>query len=166
MAEQKAGRKKLGSYGRLGAMLSLIGVVLAIDTAANIRLLYKLWPLLCTVLGAGFIGIYLQRSRREAVYIGIGSFFIGFSLLALYCNFTTWAVLARLWPLFIVLPGLSMVLGFIFGRRSSIMLLLGLLLTSTGMVFLMVFVVNYRLWWTVFLFTGGSFFVFDIMRRK
>ena len=84
MSATQSGRKMFSSYGRLGVLLAVIGAILAIDTMANLSVLYKLWPALCTVLGIGFIGIYLQRSRHEAMYIGVGSFFIGFSALAFY----------------------------------------------------------------------------------
>ena len=166
MSAPKSGRKILSSYGRLGIMLAIIGAVLAIDTMADLSVLYKLWPVLCTFLGIGFIGIYIQRSRREATYIGVGSYIIGFSVLALYCNFTSWSILASFWPAFIVLLGMAMIFGFIFGNRLPVMLLIGLLFISTGIVFFMVFSLNHRLWWTIFIFTGCSFLIFDRVRRS
>ena len=166
MPTPKSGRKLLSSYGRLGIMLAIIGAVLAIDTMADLSVFYKLWPVLCTFLGIGFVGIYLQRSRREAMYIGVGSFIIGFSALALYCNFTSWSILASFWPAFIALLGIAMIFGFIFGNRLPAMLLIGLLFISMGIVFFMVFSLNHKLWWTIFLFTGCSFLIFDRVRRS
>lgn len=156
----------LSSYGRFGILLAIIGGILAVDTMADLTVLYKLWPLLCTILGIGFTGIYLQRSRRESMYIGLGIFFIGFSVLALYCNFTSWTTLAKLWPVFPLLLGVSMVFGFLFGSRHAVLLLNGLLFISLSIVFFLVFSLSYRLWWSVFILSGASFFIFDKARRS
>ncbi|MBN1577807.1 MAG: hypothetical protein JW913_14700 [Chitinispirillaceae bacterium] len=166
MTAIKSGRKTISSYGRLGILLAGIGTVLAIDTMADLSVLYKLWPLLCTILGIGFIGIYLQRSRRESAYIGVGSFIIGFSGLALYCNFTSWSVLASFWPAFIILLGIAMIFGFIFGNRRPAILLTGLLFISLGTVFFMVFSLSHKLWWSIFILAGCSMLVFDKVRRS
>jgi hypothetical protein len=165
MTANKPRKKTISSYGRFGIMLAGIGAILAIDTMADLSVLYKLWPVLCTILGIGFIGIYLQRSRREASYMGIGLFIIGFSGLAIYCNFTSWSVLATCWPAFIVLMGIAMISGFIFGNRRPPILLTGLLFISLGVVFFMVFSLNHRLWWSIFIFAGCSFLIFDRVRR-
>jgi hypothetical protein len=167
MANVKSGRHPaLSSYGRFGVLLAVIGGILAVDTMTNLTVLYKLWPLFCTTLGIGFIGIYLQRSRREAVYMGVGIFFIGFSALALYCNFTSWGMLVTLWPAFLFLLGISMVLGFFFGNRQPVLLLNGLLFISISIVFYLVFSLSSRLWWSVFILSGCSFFIFDKVRRS
>ena len=163
---QDTAQRPLSSYGRLGILLAVIGVILAVDTMASLTILYKLWPLLCTVLGIGFIGIYSQRSRREASYIGLGSFTIGFSGVALYCNFTSWSVLSTHWPVFIALLGVAMLFGFFFGNRRPTMLLTALLFLSMAIVFYLVFSLSSRLWWSIFILAGISFFLFDKVRRS
>ena len=166
MTDQKTKKRSLSSYGRLGILLAAIGTILAVDTMADLSVLYKLWPLLCMILGIGFIGIYLQRARKEAAYIGVGSFTIGFSLLALYCNFTSWTSLGSLWPVFIALSGIATVAGYIFGSRKPVMLLSGLLFISLAIVFFLVFNLSNRLWWSVFILAGGSLFISDSVRRS
>ncbi|MBN2038313.1 MAG: hypothetical protein JW768_16350 [Chitinispirillaceae bacterium] len=156
----------LSSYGRLGILLAVIGILLAIDTMADLSFIYRLWPLLTAVLGIGFIGIYLRRSRREAVYIGAGVYLIGFSGLAIYCSLTSWSVLAGLWPAFIGLMGLSFISGYFFGRRRPSLLLSGFLFISIAILFYFVFGQNQHLWWTVFIFAGISFFIFDRVKRS
>ena len=64
-------------------------------------------PLLITSLGGGLVGIFHQRGRRESVFLGAGVYLICFSLLALYCSFTSWSRLAVLWPLFIGFLGVA-----------------------------------------------------------
>lgn len=166
MTIQKPVKKSLGSYGRFGYLLTIIGGVLAIDSITGKPFTWRLWPLLATVLGIGFIGIYAQRSRRETAYLGIGSFIIGFSVLALYCNFTSWSLLSHLWPVFIALMGVSMIIGFSLGSRSAPVLLTGLLFVSLSIVFYLVFNLDSRFWWLIFILAGGSFLVFDRVRRN
>lgn len=159
---QKTG---LSSYGRLGIMLAIIGILLAIDSIAGRSFIYKLWPLITTILGIGFIGIYTRRARREALYIGVGTYIVGFSGLALYCSLTTWAALATLWPVFICLMGTSFLFGYFFGNRRPVHLLTGLLFISLAVLFYSVFGQNHKLWWIVFICAGISFLVFDKVRR-
>lgn len=166
MSQKQHFSRELSSYGRLGVLLAIIGAILAVDTMADISFLYKLWPLLVTVLGVGFIGIYARRSRREILYIGAGVYLIGFSGLALYCSLTTWTALADLWPVFVGLMGVSCVFGYFLGNRSPAALLLGLLFVSAMLVFLFVFHLSSRLWWSVFILAGISFFIFDRARRS
>lgn len=155
---------RLSSHVRFGIILVVIGLLLAIDTILKLSLIYKLWPVLITIVGVGFIGIFKQRSRKEPLYIDIGIYFIGFSILALYCNFTSWSALSKLWPLFIAILGLSLVGGFIFCRRHYLQLLMGLLLISLSIVFFFVFTLDSRLWWTGFILGGISILVSEMAK--
>ncbi len=158
--------KRLSSYGRLGILSIGIGILMALDIMADISFIYKLWPVLTVILGIGFIGIYVHRSRQEAAFIGIGSYLIGFSALAFYCNLTAWSELSLLWPVFIALFGVSFILMFFFSRQRPVLLLLsGLLFISLALVFFFVFGITTRLWWSVFVFAGISFLIFDTMRN-
>jgi hypothetical protein len=157
--------RHLSRYGRFGALLAAIGVLLAIDAYFEIAFLFKLWPILIAILGAGFVGIYKSRSRREPMYIGAGAYLIQFSGLALYFSLTSWSESASLWPLFIAFAGVAFLFAYFFGRRQSLTLLLGLLFISISVVFIFVFALSAQLWWTVFVLTGASFLIFDIARR-
>lgn len=166
MTQMKSGTYFFSSYGRLGILLSVIGIFLAIDSFTDSAVLYKLWPLLLTLLGTGFFGIYMQRARREGSYIGVGTFTVGFSALALYCNFTSWNTLSSLWPIFIALLGLSMLTCYLYGNRRPAILLTSLLFISLAAAFYLIFSFNNSLWWTTFIFAGCSFVVFDRARRS
>jgi hypothetical protein len=154
----------VGRYTRFGILLGVVGIVLGIDMMAQLYVLYKLWPMLLTLLGTGFIGIYLRRGRAEAAYVAVGVYIIGFSALALYCNFTAWSRLSFLWPVFVGLMGVSFVSAFGTGARKPLLLLSGLLFLSLGVVFYIVFELSSQLWWTVFILAGISFFIFDRVR--
>jgi hypothetical protein len=154
-----------GRYGRLGLILTVVGAILAVDTLANLSFMYKLWPLLIVLPGIGFVGIFIRRSRREAIYIGVGTFLLGFSGLALYCSLTSWAALASLWPLFLTLLGVSFCVGYFFGNRVPFLLLAGLLLISLSVVFFFVFGITHKLWWSILVLAGLSFLIFDRINR-
>jgi len=156
--------QRLSGYTRFGALLVIIGLLLAIDSFFKLSLVYKLWPVLITIIGVGFIGIFRLRYRKEALYIGIGIYLIGFSVLALYCNFTTWTALSDLWPVFIAILGLSLIGAFMFGLRQRMHLLLGLLLVSLSAVFFFVFAIDTGLWWTAFIFTGISILIAELSK--
>lgn len=160
----KASSVELSNHGRLGVLLIIIGVLLAIDVLCSLSFIYKLWPLLLLLLGIGFCGIYRQRSRKEAIYIGIGSYFLGLTGIFLYCSLISWEILATIWPSFITLLGISLCLGYVGGRRKPLLLLAGLIFLSISAVFFFVFTIDYQLWWTVFILTGISFLLFD--KRK
>ena len=140
--------QRLSSHGRFGIILVVIGLLLAADSILKLSLIYKLWPILITFVGVGFIGIFKQRARKESLYLSVGIYFIGFSFLALYCNFTSWSILSTLWPLFITILGIALTVSFVCCRRQRMQLLSGLLLISLSIVFFFVFTLDSRLWWT------------------
>ena len=157
-------KQRLSSHGRFGIILVIIGLLLAVDSILKLSLIYKLWPVLITVVGVGFIGIFRQRARKEPLYLSVGIYFIGFSILALYCNFSSWTTLSTLWPLFIAILGIALIGSFIFCRRQRIQLLLGLLLLSLCTVFFFVFTLDSRLWWTGFILGGISILVSELAK--
>ena len=156
--------RRLNSHTRFGIILVIIGLLLAVDSILKLSLIYRLWPVLITIVGAGFIGIFKQRARKEPLYLSIGIYFIGFSILALYCNFTSWSILSTLWPLFIAILGIALIGSFVFCRRRRIQLLLGLLLISLCIVFFFVFTLDSRLWWTGFILGGISILASELAK--
>lgn len=154
-----ARQEELSGYGRFGILMIIIGALLAVDSLLHLAFLYRLWPLIITLLGIGFIGIFQQRIRKEPPYLAIGVYLICFSGLALYCSLTTWAALGRLWPLFIVFLGLSFLASFYWHKTKRVLLLLGLLLSSIGVAFYFIFTIDPHLWWTIFLLGGISILI-------
>ena len=159
-------RQHMSSYGRLGVMLVVIGALVAIDGVLRLHFIHRLWPLLITILGGGFIGLHLRRSRREGVYMAVGTYLILVSVLMLYCNFTGWLTLAWLWPMFILFLGVAFVASYLFGSRAPLMLLGGLLLASVAVVFLYLFTFHAGTWWIALILAGVSFFLFDRARMS
>lgn len=144
------------TYKRLSYMLILIGILLALDSYLGISLFLNLWPLLVLVLGIGFLGIYSKGKRRGFTYLVIGIYLILFTFLALYCNFTSWALISIYWPIFITFLGLVFIAIFIYKKASRIMLFLGLTLIFLSLYFFVVFSMGSSAWWTIFMLIGLS----------
>lgn len=153
--------KKLDSidssvYRRFGVLLLSIGIIYGLDTYLKLHLASRLWPLIITILGVGFLGIFAKRGRKEPSYLGTGIYLICFSGMALFCNFTSWSSLGRYWPGFILFLSFSFIFTFFFDKSKRLALLMGLLLMSLSIVFFFVFSINSALWWTIFILTGLS----------
>lgn len=147
------------NYVRVGVFLIVAGLVFALETHFRVHVLYRLWPLVLTIWGAGFIGIYTHRERRDAMFLGIGIYIILFSAISQYFSFAGWGAISRLWPAFIGFLGITFLLIYGFHKRQRIYLLLGMFLSSMAMVFSLVFALSWTLWWTTFVFVGVSILV-------
>lgn len=144
---------------RLGVLLIVIGILLAVDTFFELSVIYKLWPLLIAMVGGGLIAIFLKGRSRVPMFLVAGAYLLCFSVLALFCNFTTWAAMASLWPLFITFLGVVFIALFIFWKRRHGYLLTGLLLVSISAVFFVNLAFGSDWWWTVFVLAGLSILV-------
>ena len=142
------------TYKRLAFFLIIIGLLFAFDSLLHLSFIYKLWPLILTILGAGFIGIYVKRKQRGILFLAVGEYILCFSVLALYCNFTSWRNMSDLWPLFIGFLGIALVTVFFLDRNRRNLLFIGLLLASLSIYFLLVFSLGSQFWWIIFIFAG------------
>ncbi len=152
------------TYTRFSLLLIGIGLLLSLDTVLGRPIVYKFWPLLIAVAAVGFIGIFISRNRREPSFLGLGVYLACFAVLALYCNFTSWASLKLLWPLFIAALGLSFFAMLFFARKKYPFLLLSLLFFSLSAVFFVVFSLGGQYWWIVFILVGLSILVAERIR--
>jgi hypothetical protein len=143
-------------YQRFGILLLIVGSMYGLDTYLKLNVATRLWPIIITILGIGFLGIFSKRGQKESSYLGIGIYLICFSGLALYCNFTSWSALVKYWPCFILFLGFSFSFAFLFDKSKRLLFLMGLLLISLSVVFFFVFSISSSLWWTVFILTGLS----------
>lgn len=149
----------MSNVKRMGIFLIVLGILFGLETYLNIRILSSLWPLLLTSIGGGFIGIFYKREKREAIYLGIGIYIICFSIIALYCNFTSWGKLGVLWPLFLGFAGLSFLITHLFYRRAKVYLLLSAMLFSIMIIFFLVFSISHNFWWLIFILLGISILI-------
>ncbi len=153
---------RIGS--RLAIILIVAGLVFALDTVLATPFTYKLWPLLVAIPAIGFIGIFVRSRVRNGAFLAAGIYLACFSVLALYCNLTSWSVLAVLWPLFIAFIGLACVALHLIHRRSRRNLLTGLLLLSLAAVFLVVGVFGGSYWWSILVLAGLSLLATELVQ--
>jgi len=144
------------TFNRFAVLLIIVGLLFAADSLFNIHFLHKLWPVVITVLGIGFIGIYFRQRTGSNLYLAVGEYLVCFSALALYCNFTSWRCLSYLWPLFIMFPGIILLTVSLLRKKNRILLLAGFLLISLAVFFLLIFSVSIKYWWSIFVLVGLS----------
>ncbi|MFW6114279.1 MAG: hypothetical protein ACOC7K_00895 [bacterium] len=144
---------------RLGILLVVIGILLALDTFFQLAIVDKLWPLLIAMVGGGLIAIFLKGNARVPTFLVVGVYLLCFSGLALFCNFTTWAAMASLWPLFITFLGVVFLALYVFREKRHGYLLAGLLLVSISVVFCVNLALDSDWWWTIFVLAGVSILV-------
>ena len=149
---------------RLALLLIVIGVLFAVDSALNLSVIYKLWPVLLTIVAVGLIGISTKRATRGDVFLASGVYLLCFSGLALVCNFTSWRHVHNVWPLFIAFLGVVYVVLHFARGRSRRCLLLGLLLLSIAAVLWVFLTFSGRFWWIAFVLVGLSLLVSEKAR--
>ena len=141
---------------RLALFFILIGLFFSVDYFLGVSIVYKLWPILLLNLGIGLIGIFTKLNKKEPLFLVVGEYLVLFSFLALYCNFTSWRLLAQMWPLFILFFGCVMITQFFFHKRNRLALFLGMVFSFLSIFFFLVFSVSGQYWWTIFIFIGLS----------
>ena len=107
------------TFRRLAILMIIIGLLFATDYILHLSFVYKLWPVIIAILGCGFVGIYLKRKPRGIIVLAAGEYLICFSLMAMYCNFSSWRNLASLWPLFIGFLGLILLTIFFLVKKNG-----------------------------------------------
>ncbi|HBM15662.1 MAG TPA: hypothetical protein DD381_04870 [Lentisphaeria bacterium] len=141
---------------RFAFLLILIGLLLAVDSFFKISLFIKLWPLLALMLGIGFIGIFNKQRKRGFSYLVIGIYLILFTILALFCNFTSWDLLSIYWPIFITFLGVVFLAIYFYRKTSRATLFIGVILIFLSLYFLFIFSLGSDQWWTIFILVGLS----------
>jgi hypothetical protein len=143
----------------------LSGVLLLGENYGVLPAVHNFWPLASGALGAGFLLLY-RSGKLESLLVGIGTYLICFSVLALICNYTSWRILKHAWPLFIGFLGISMLSIFFFARRQYLYLSLGSGLIMLALVFFFVFSVDPLLWPLSLIMFGISVLLLNYFRIK
>lgn len=151
------------SFNILASVLIILGVALLLENYGVIKGVMFFWPVLPLVIGIGFCMLYF-RSRKDLVLLGLGTFILLNSVLFFYLNFTAWSLLAYLWPVFIVILGLSFLACYIFSRRK-VLIYLAILLMAVGTSFILIFAVSKILWPVSLVLAGLSFILIDLFSR-
>ncbi|MBN1854640.1 MAG: hypothetical protein JW829_18050 [Pirellulales bacterium] len=152
-------RSTANSIKRLAFLLILIGLLIALDTFLKLDVIYRLWPILIAMVGGGLIGIFYHGNSQVPMFLVTGVYLLCFSGLALYCSFTSWTAMARLWPLFITFLGVVFLALCTIREKRRMVLLAGLLLISLSAMFSVTQSFGAGWWWIILILVGLSILV-------
>jgi hypothetical protein len=147
------------TYRRLGVLLMVLGGLFALGTHFGVTDVFKLWPVLVVTTGIGFVGIFAKRRAKGAFYLAFGEYLILFGGLALYCNYTSWAELKTLWPLFVGFLGVVFATLLVFRPKNRLLLFFALLFFLLAAGFFVVFSLGSQYWWSILVLVGLSVLV-------
>lgn len=148
------------------AIFSIIsGLLLLGENYGLLPAVHNFWPFASGALGIGFLLLY-RKKKLESLLVGIGTYLICFSILALICNFTSWRILKDTWPLFISFLGISMLCIFLFAKKQFLYFSLGSSLIMLSLVFFFVFSVDPLLWPLSLILFGISVILLNYFRIK
>lgn len=141
------GGRLRGEFRGLGVFSILVGLLLLFEQAGYLPGIHRLWPVFPALVGFGLVAVFLERGRRDPLLLGIGGYLLAVSIVFFVCNYTSWAPLAKAWPVFIALFGAVSAAASPFAERTRrILWSSGLFLIVLAAVFFLVFQVDARLW--------------------
>ena len=135
---------RAGRYDVIAGLAVLVGLLLLAENFGLIGHVGQGWPLAVTLTGTGLVVAGIGRRGFGRGLVGVGVFLLLTSALFLYLNFTTWSLMADLWPLFIGFLGVAM---FVSGTgKRGLLAYVSLFLVLLSLVFFLVFSVDPKLW--------------------
>ena len=143
-----------GQFGIFAFLCILSGVVLMLDNYGLMQGAHRLWPVFPLAIGCGFILIFFQRYRHDLKIMGIGTYLVGVSIFFFFCNYTSYSIVKRFWPVFLFLFGLSVLSVVPFSPRKLLYFAIAFALLSLSVVFFLVFAYDARLWPISLVFFG------------
>ncbi|MBW2972600.1 hypothetical protein KY359_06190 [Candidatus Woesearchaeota archaeon] len=155
---------KTTSFNILAVILIVLGTIFLLENFDIIHGAWLLWPILPLIMGIGFCMLFF-KTRKDLVLLGMGIFTGLNSLFFFYLNFTHWALLTHLWPVFIVIIGITFLVCFILSRKR-VLLYLSVILMALGASFIVIFVISTMLWPVTLVLAGVSFIIISIFERK
>ena len=156
--------RNTSSFNILATVLIVIGAVFLLENFGIIEGAWFLWPLLPLIIGIGFCILFFKTRRRDPVLLGMGVFTLLNSIFFFYLNFTGWRQLALLWPVFMVVLGLTF-LACYFPSKAKVLLYLTTFLIALGTSFILVFVISTKLWPIILVLAGVSFIIISLFER-
>jgi hypothetical protein len=140
-----------------GIVLIVLGVLFLIANFANYSM-ESLWPVFVLGPGVAFIVMFF-RDRSIYGVLMPGTILTVLGLLFFACTAYGWDQMERLWPLFIMAPGLGFVMMYLFGKHERGLLIPAGILTVLGLVFLFNVNESEYLWPVVLILVGLLFLV-------
>jgi hypothetical protein len=148
------------SFNILAIVLIIVGGVFLLENFGFIDGAWLVWPVLPLIMGLGFCILFF-KTKRDIVLLGLGSFVLLNSLFFFYLNFIGWSTLVVLWPVFIVILGITFLACYMISK-SKVLAYLAALLIALGTSFILIFVISTKLWPISLVFAGISFIIINI----
>lgn len=123
--------------------------------------LEAVWPAILLVPAIGFM-IMVARDRTAFGLMMPATILLVYALLFFTCEAGGWHILGRLWPVFILAPGLGFFMLYLVGRREAGLLIPATLLTGISLIFLLINHGYGYLWPAVLILAG----VLLLVRRR
>jgi hypothetical protein len=150
--------RNTSSFIILAVVLILTGIVFLLENFGVLIGISHIWPILPLILGIGFCMLYFRNKRKDLVLLGLGAIIVLDSFFFFFLNFTSWRSLALLWPIFILILGISFIVCYIFSKMK-VLLYLAVFLIALSVSFILVFVISSRLWPLSLILGGVSFII-------
>lgn len=118
-----------------GILLLGVGIVVLVNTITGTLSFGELWPLFMFIPVAALCSGLVRdfNANRGSVFPIV--LLSAFAFFFLYLNFRSWGMLSALWPLFMLIPGISFFMQFLFSRETGL-LIPGSILTVLAVTFL------------------------------
>jgi presenilin-like A22 family membrane protease len=151
-------------FNVLAGLLVLSGIALLLEGNGVLLGIHNLWPIFVFVIGLG-LSLMFYQGRKDIGLIGLGSFMIMLSIFFFYLNFTSWALLKNLWPVFISIVAVSILLCFLYNKKK-IFLVVGLFGVLLSITFILIFGVAESLWPVSLIIAGLLIYIISFFDRK
>jgi hypothetical protein len=143
----------------LGVILIFLGGFFLLENLNIIEFNFlQIWPAIVILGGIGFWLGYLAN-RKQTALIMPGTILILYGALFMYCNIFGWIFMERLWPVFLLGPGIGFFILYFLGKRERSLILPGTLLTVLGLLFIFRYL-PYLKYWPTLLIIGGVIIIF------
>ncbi|MBF4692800.1 LiaI-LiaF-like domain-containing protein [Fusibacter ferrireducens] len=128
--------------GFLGLIFIILGALLIFDHYHFIHFsIWELWPLIIL-----YMGIQAERKyfngRGGSKNLLTGATLITYSLIFMISNFASWNYSSRIWPLYIMGPGLGFLQMYYYGHSRKYNFKMGIILVITSSIFLIDTILN------------------------
>jgi hypothetical protein len=139
-------KKSYSQFTALAVLCLIVGLLLTLDNIGILEGTWKLWPIFPLFLGLGGLFFFKSSDRKDLVPLGISIYFVLCSLFFFFLNFTTWSVMSDVWPTFIGIFGVTILITAYFAERKKWFALSGLFFVFLALVFFLVFAIEAKLW--------------------